>query len=173
VVLGTFGIAVYAEMAGRVAAVSGRPVFDVIRMRLGFGLGLIALVASTFVNVLTVAAELGGLAIVPEGRRCGRVDHLELRGNPPRVTALLTGDGLYPRRLPRGVRHLWRRVVGPERWGAQRGSNPLGGGRLAGRHGAAAQEGRGTRPRRSRAIPWEAVVELDPERVVVLANDVV
>ncbi|HEX4668544.1 MAG TPA: divalent metal cation transporter, partial [Solirubrobacterales bacterium] len=64
VVLGTLGIAVYAEMCGRVAAVTQRPVFDVIRMRMGFGMGLVALVASTFVNVLTVAAELGGLAIV-------------------------------------------------------------------------------------------------------------
>jgi manganese transport protein len=66
VVLGTIGIAVYAEMTGRVAAVSGRPVFDVIRMRLGFGMGLLALVASTFVNLLTLAAELGGIAIVME-----------------------------------------------------------------------------------------------------------
>jgi manganese transport protein len=33
-------------------------------MRLGFGLGLVGLIASTFVNLLTVAAELGGLAIV-------------------------------------------------------------------------------------------------------------
>lgn len=64
VVLGTIGIAVYAEMCGRVAAVTGRPVFDTIRMRMGFGLGLVALLASTFVNVLTIAAELGGLAIV-------------------------------------------------------------------------------------------------------------
>src|SRR6185312_16037538 len=64
VVLGTVGIAVYAEMCGRVAAVTGRPVFDVIRMRMGFGLGLVSLLASTFVNVLTVAAELGGLAII-------------------------------------------------------------------------------------------------------------
>jgi manganese transport protein len=64
VALGTVGIAVYAEMCGRVAAVTGRPVFDAIRMRLGFGLGLVALVASTVVNLLTVAAELGGLAIV-------------------------------------------------------------------------------------------------------------
>ena len=64
VALGTIGIAVYAEMCGRVAAVTGRPVFDVIRMHLGFGLGLVALVASTVVNVLTVAAELGGLAII-------------------------------------------------------------------------------------------------------------
>ncbi len=66
VVLGTIGIAVYAEMTGRVAAVSGRPVFDVIRMRLGFGFGLLALIASTLVNLLTVAAELGGIAIVLE-----------------------------------------------------------------------------------------------------------
>ncbi len=64
VALGVVGIAVYAEMCGRVACVTGRPVFDVIRMRMGFGLGLVALVASTFVNVLTIAAELGGLAIV-------------------------------------------------------------------------------------------------------------
>jgi Mn2+/Fe2+ NRAMP family transporter len=64
VALGTLGIAVYAEMCGRVAAVTQRPVFDVIRMRLGFGPGLVALIASTFVNLLTVAAELGGLAIV-------------------------------------------------------------------------------------------------------------
>ena len=64
VVLGTLGIAVYAEMCGRVAAVTQRPVFDVIRMRLGFGMGLVALIASTLVNLLTVAAELGGLAII-------------------------------------------------------------------------------------------------------------
>ncbi|MGH2975406.1 MAG: divalent metal cation transporter, partial [Solirubrobacterales bacterium] len=64
VALGTIGIGVYAEMCGRVAAVTGRPVFDVIRMRLGFGPGLLALIASTVVNLLTVAAELGGLAII-------------------------------------------------------------------------------------------------------------
>jgi Mn2+/Fe2+ NRAMP family transporter len=64
VVLGTLGIAIYAEMSGRVAAVTQRPVFDTIRMRMGFGMGLVALIASTFVNVLTVAAELGGLAII-------------------------------------------------------------------------------------------------------------
>jgi len=66
VVLGTAGIAVYAEMCGRVAAVTQRPVFDVIRMRLGFGMGLVGLIASTLVNLLTVAAELGGLAIILE-----------------------------------------------------------------------------------------------------------
>jgi Mn2+/Fe2+ NRAMP family transporter len=64
VALGTLGIAVYAEMCGRVAAVTQRPVVDSSRMRLGFGMGLVALLASTAVNLLTVAAELGGLAIV-------------------------------------------------------------------------------------------------------------
>lgn len=53
-----------------------------------------------------------------EGRRCGRVDDVELRGNPPRVTALLVGEGLYPRRLPRPLRGLARRIAGPEVWGA-------------------------------------------------------
>jgi sporulation protein YlmC with PRC-barrel domain len=53
-----------------------------------------------------------------EGRRCGRVDDIELRGSPPRVTALLVGEGLYPRRLPRRLRGLARRIAGEERWGA-------------------------------------------------------
>lgn len=64
VVLGVVGIAVYAEMCGRVAAVTGRPVFDVIRERLGFGAGLVTLIASQFINLLTVAAEIGGIAII-------------------------------------------------------------------------------------------------------------
>lgn len=64
VVIGVIGISVYAEMCGRVAAVTGRPVFDVIRERLGFGAGLLALVASQLINLLTVAAEIGGIAII-------------------------------------------------------------------------------------------------------------
>jgi manganese transport protein len=36
-VLGIIGICVYAEMAGRVAAVAGRPTFDLVRERLGPG----------------------------------------------------------------------------------------------------------------------------------------
>jgi hypothetical protein len=35
VVVGVVGIVVYAEMSGRVAAVCQRPVFDVVRMRMG------------------------------------------------------------------------------------------------------------------------------------------
>ncbi len=52
-----------------------------------------------------------------EGRRCGRIDDIELSGSPPRVTALLVGEGLYPRRLPRRLRRLARRIAGPETWG--------------------------------------------------------
>ena len=64
VVVGVGGIITYAEMCGRVAAVSGSAVFDAVRERLGFGVGLIALVAAELVNLLTIAAEIGGIAIV-------------------------------------------------------------------------------------------------------------
>jgi manganese transport protein len=64
VVIGVGGIITYAEMCGRVAAVSERAVFDAVRERLGFGVGLISLVAGQFVNLMTLAAEIGGIAIV-------------------------------------------------------------------------------------------------------------
>ncbi len=66
VVLGVIGIVVYAEMSGRVATVSKRPVFDVVRERLGARVALVDLIASYFINFLTVAAEIGGLALVME-----------------------------------------------------------------------------------------------------------
>ena len=55
--IGVVGIATYAEMCGRVATVTKRPVFDVVRQRLGFGPGLVTLLASEAINILTVAAE--------------------------------------------------------------------------------------------------------------------
>ncbi len=64
VVVGVIGIMVFAEMTGRVAAVSGRPVFDVVRMRMGLNVGLVTLAASLLINLITLAAELGGVAIV-------------------------------------------------------------------------------------------------------------
>jgi len=63
VVLGVGGIVVFAEMAGRVAAVSSRPVFSLVRERLGPAFGLANLVASLFINFLTLAAEVAGVAI--------------------------------------------------------------------------------------------------------------
>ncbi len=66
VVVGVVGIVIFAEMSGRVATMSKRPVFDVIRERLGARLALVNLAASFFINLLTVAAEIGGLALVIE-----------------------------------------------------------------------------------------------------------
>jgi Mn2+/Fe2+ NRAMP family transporter len=64
VVVGALGIMVYSEMCGRVATVAKRPVFDVVRERLGYKVGVTTLCASQFVNAMTCAAEVGGLAIV-------------------------------------------------------------------------------------------------------------
>jgi manganese transport protein len=64
VVVGVGGIITYAEMCGRVSAVSEKAVFDAVRERLGFSIGLVALLAGQLVNVLTLAAEIGGVAIV-------------------------------------------------------------------------------------------------------------
>ena len=66
VVVGVIGIVIYAEMSGRVATMSQRPVFDIIRERLGARLALVNLGASFFINLLTFAAEIGGLALVVE-----------------------------------------------------------------------------------------------------------
>jgi Mn2+/Fe2+ NRAMP family transporter len=57
------GICVFAEMSGRVAAVSGRATFDLIRERLGPRVGVANLVASMLVTFLTFAAEIGGVAL--------------------------------------------------------------------------------------------------------------
>jgi Mn2+/Fe2+ NRAMP family transporter len=62
--LGVGGIIVYAEMAGRVTAVSGRPTFDLVRERLGARMGLANLAASFFINILTLVAEIAGMAVV-------------------------------------------------------------------------------------------------------------
>jgi len=64
VALGTVGIVIFGEMAGRIAAVRKTPAFEVVREHYGFGRALGVLVASNFVNALTRAAEVGGMAIV-------------------------------------------------------------------------------------------------------------
>jgi Mn2+/Fe2+ NRAMP family transporter len=63
VVVGVVGIIVYSEMCGRVAAVSEKAVFDAVRERAGFGAGLTTLIAAQVVNLMTLAAEVGGVAI--------------------------------------------------------------------------------------------------------------
>ncbi|MEY2471638.1 MAG: hypothetical protein QOK28_967 [Actinomycetota bacterium] len=63
VIVGVIGICVYAEMSGRVAAESGRAVFDLVRERLGPGPALVNLAASFFINMLTLTAEVAGVAL--------------------------------------------------------------------------------------------------------------
>jgi Mn2+/Fe2+ NRAMP family transporter len=66
VLLGVVGIMVYGEIAGRVAAVRGQAVFNVVRERAGVRLGLLTLVSATLVCLLTCAAEIGAIALVWE-----------------------------------------------------------------------------------------------------------
>jgi manganese transport protein len=66
VVVGVIGIVVFAEMSGRVVAVSGRATFDLVRERLGPRVGLANLVASMGVTFLTFIAEIGGVALALE-----------------------------------------------------------------------------------------------------------
>jgi Mn2+/Fe2+ NRAMP family transporter len=60
----TLGIIVFSEMSGRVAAVAKQPVFNLMRHRLGLKLGLVTLAASIIANLITCAAELGGMALI-------------------------------------------------------------------------------------------------------------
>ncbi|HEY3823471.1 MAG TPA: divalent metal cation transporter [Bryobacteraceae bacterium] len=64
ILLGTIAIIVYMEMCGRIAVVAREPVFAIVRDRLGKPLGLTVLLASNLLNLITCAAELGGIAIV-------------------------------------------------------------------------------------------------------------
>jgi Mn2+/Fe2+ NRAMP family transporter len=66
VVLGVVGICLFAEMSGRVAAVTRRGTFDLVRERLGPRTGLVNLGASMLVTFLTLAAEIGGVALALE-----------------------------------------------------------------------------------------------------------
>jgi manganese transport protein len=64
IALGTAAIIIYMEMCGRVAVVAKEPVFAVVHTRLGRKLGLAALIASNLLNLITCAAEIGGIAIL-------------------------------------------------------------------------------------------------------------
>jgi manganese transport protein len=63
VVVGVLGICVFAQMSGRVAAVSGRATFELIRERLGPRLAVMNLGASFLINLMTLTAEIGGVAL--------------------------------------------------------------------------------------------------------------
>ncbi|MBX4197385.1 Nramp family divalent metal transporter [Candidatus Saccharibacteria bacterium] len=61
--VGVLGIIVYAEMCGRVTMVTKKPVFEVIRDHYNARWGWTTLVGSLMLNVLTCAAEIGGIAL--------------------------------------------------------------------------------------------------------------
>jgi Mn2+/Fe2+ NRAMP family transporter len=63
VMVGIIGICLFAEMAGRVAVVSGRATFEIIRERLGPRMAGANLTASFFINLMTLTAEIGGVAL--------------------------------------------------------------------------------------------------------------
>jgi manganese transport protein len=63
VVVGVIGICVFAQMSGRVAAVSGRATFELIRERLGPRFAVLNLGASFMINLMTLTAEIGGVAL--------------------------------------------------------------------------------------------------------------
>src|SRR5690606_40584158 len=63
VVVGVVGICLFASMSGRVAAVSGRATFEIIRELLGPRAAGANLAASFAINLLTLTAEVGGIAL--------------------------------------------------------------------------------------------------------------
>jgi len=75
-ILGVVGIIVFSEMSGRIAAVSGRATFDLVRERLGPAMGMANLLGSMGVTLLTYVAEIGGVALAFQ-LICG-VDYLLL-----------------------------------------------------------------------------------------------
>jgi manganese transport protein len=62
--VGVVGIILFAEMSGRIVAVSKKPNFVLVKERFGTRLSTFTLVASLVLTVLTLAAELGGLGFV-------------------------------------------------------------------------------------------------------------
>ena len=62
--VGVLGIIVFAEMSGRIVAVSKKPNFQLVRERYGRRLSTVTLIASLILTVLTLAAELGGLGFL-------------------------------------------------------------------------------------------------------------
>src|SRR5213595_2013368 len=62
-VLGTLCIIFLSEMLGRLAAVSGHTLADAIRERFGIRYHAIPIVAELFLDVIVLAAEIGGVAM--------------------------------------------------------------------------------------------------------------
>ena len=63
IALGTICLIFLVEMTGRLAAVSKHSIADAVRERFGFKFAVIPRVAEILVNVLVIAAEIGGVAL--------------------------------------------------------------------------------------------------------------
>ncbi|WP_013320689.1 NRAMP family divalent metal transporter [Gloeothece verrucosa] len=63
ILLGTVCVIVLVEMSGRLAAVSKHTLIDAVRERLGFRFLIIPLIAEIIVDLLVLAAEIGGVCI--------------------------------------------------------------------------------------------------------------
>lgn len=66
IILGTVCIIFLVEMAGRFAAVSGHTISDGIRERFGFNFFLLPFLSTLLLNLMVLAAEIGGAAIALE-----------------------------------------------------------------------------------------------------------
>lgn len=64
--VGVLGVMLFSEMSARVVSVSGRATFELVRERLGARAGLANLLASYVITLLTLAAEIGGVALALE-----------------------------------------------------------------------------------------------------------
>ncbi|HSW48040.1 MAG TPA: Nramp family divalent metal transporter [Candidatus Saccharimonadales bacterium] len=63
VLVGAIGIIVFSEASGRIAAVHKKAVFEIIKDRFSKRVSILVLILSTILNILTCAAEVGGVAI--------------------------------------------------------------------------------------------------------------
>jgi Mn2+/Fe2+ NRAMP family transporter len=137
VVVGVGGICVYAEMCGRVAATSGRPVFDIVRERLGPRWGLANLFASFLVTALTLTAEIGGVALALELASSvsyllwaplvafavwvviWRIDFKKMETTFGLLGLLLLGFGVALWRLRPDYGALWSQLTAPHQTGGE------------------------------------------------------
>ncbi len=85
VAVGVGGICVFASMAGRVTALGGRATFEIIRERLGPRAALANLIGSFAMTFLTLAAEIGGVALALQ----------LLIGIDPRLLVIPVGAALW------------------------------------------------------------------------------
>lgn len=62
--VGVFAVIVFSEMSGRVSAVAKKPVFVLVREQYSRPLAISAVALSLVLNILTCAAEIGGVALI-------------------------------------------------------------------------------------------------------------